>query len=247
MISTEEVENIIGTQINDLKIYQKAFIHKSAIQHDGIDGSYETLEFMGDSVLGFVVTKFLYDKYEHLQEGFLTRARTKIVCGKTLAEVSRKMGFSNWIVMDEKGMRNGWVNNPKLLEDVFEAFIGAIYLDLGMIEAKKFIIKIISNTDLIDISKLMIDDNYKDILMRFCQANKWELPEYRQLDHIETGKFRIGIIVEGRQWGTGKGSTKKEAEQAGAYFTLKRMEIEYDKKLVPSKRPNAMIKNVHRR
>jgi len=247
MIPEEIVVSILGTEINDIEIYKKAFTHKSAVQHDGAEGSYETLEFMGDSVLGFIVTKFLYDQYEHLQEGFLTRARTKIVCGKTLSEISRKLGFNNWVIMDEKGMRNGWNNNPKILEDVFEAFVGAVYLDLGMIEAKKFILSILGNQDLIDIPKLMIDDNYKDVLMRLCQSNKWELPEYKQLTHVETGKFRVGVVVEGKQWGTGKGSTKKEAEQAGAYFTLKRMEEFIGKKLVPSKRPNAMIKNVNRR
>ena len=64
---------------------------------------------------------------------------------------------------------------------------------------------------------------------------------------MDTTKFRVGVYVQGHQWGTGKGSTKKEAEQAGAYFTLKRLEEKLEKRLVPSKRPNAMIKNVHRK
>ena len=247
MISTQEVEAIIGTNIKNIDVYRKAFKHKSSVQHDGVEGSYETLEFMGDSVLGFIVTKYLFDRYENLQEGFLTRARTKIVCGKTLAEVSAKLGFHNWVQMDEKGMRNGWNNNPKILEDVFEAFVGAIYLDLGMIEAKKFVLGVLDNPDLIRLDRLMVDDNYKDILMRVCQSQKWDLPEYRQLDHVDATKFRVGVYVQGHQWGTGKGSTKKEAEQAGAYFTLKRLEEKLEKRLVPSKRPNAMIKNVHRK
>jgi len=70
MIPVEVVESLLCTEVNDIEIYKKAFTHKSAVQHDGAEGSYETLEFMGDSVLGFIVTKFLYDKYEHLQEGF---------------------------------------------------------------------------------------------------------------------------------------------------------------------------------
>jgi ribonuclease-3 len=109
-------------------LYQRAFTHKSALkEYEQFTESFETLEFIGDSVLGFVITKFLFDRHESKQEGFLTKARTKLVRGETLAKIATKLGLEKLVIMDEKGMRNGWNNNPKILEDVFEALIGAIY------------------------------------------------------------------------------------------------------------------------
>lgn len=75
----EAIEKLVGTKVNNLAIYQKAFTHKSALKRYTLSESFETLEFMGDSVLGFLVTKFLFDTYESRQEGFLTKARTKLV------------------------------------------------------------------------------------------------------------------------------------------------------------------------
>ena len=219
MISTQEVEAIIGTNIKNIDVYRKAFKHKSSVQHDGVEGSYETLEFMGDSVLGFIVTKYLFDRYENLQEGFLTRARTKIVCGKTLAEVSAKLGFHNWVEMDEKGMRNEWNKNPNILEDVFESLVGAIYMDLGLLHAKKFILNIYNNPYYVNLNCIMVDDNYKDHLMRYCQTNGLNLPDYRIISH-ENGTFYIDAYVDNTFLGRGFAKNKKLAEQnaAKAFF-----------------------------
>ena len=114
IIDRATAENLVGTKISNIDLYQKAFTHKSALKEDeGLSGSFETLEFIGDSVLGFVITKFLYDKYENRQEGFLTKARTKLVRGETLAEIASKLELYKWIRMDEKGMRNQWITIRK--------------------------------------------------------------------------------------------------------------------------------------
>lgn len=210
------LDALVGTKVKNTDLYTRAFTHKSALKrYDGLKDSYETLEFMGDSVLGFVVTKFLFDKYEKEQEGFLTKVRTKMVRGTTLAEIAGELGFEKWIIMDEKGMRNGWNTNPKILEDVFEAFVGAIYLDLGMVHAKRFILESFEKveTDL-------IDDNYKDQLMRWCQAEKIALPEYRVDGHMN-GTFMVTVIVDSQELGCGYASTKKQAEQNAAQLLLK--------------------------
>ena len=170
---------------------------------------------MGDSVLGFVVTKFLFDKYEKEQEGFLTKIRTKMVRGTTLAALARVLGFDKWILMDEKGERNGWNTNPKILEDVFEAFIGAIYLDLGMFHAKRFI-----RCSFEKVETNLVDDNYKDQLMRWCQAEKLPLPDYRVDGHMN-GTFMVTVIVNGQDSGCGYASTKRQAEQNAAQLLLK--------------------------
>ena len=137
------VENLVGTKISKIDLYQKAFRHKSVLkENENVDGSFETLEFIGDSALGFVITKFLFDRYEYKQEGFLTKARTKLVRGERLANIATKLELYKWVQMDEKGMRNEWNKNPKILEDVFEALCGAIYMDLGLLHTKQFILNI---------------------------------------------------------------------------------------------------------
>ena len=172
------IEKLVGTKINDLSLYQKAFTHKSALkQYDDLRHSYETLEFIGDSVLGFVVTKWLFDRYESQQEGFLTKARTKLVRGETLASIARKLHLGEMIIMDDKGMRNGWFTNTKILEDVFEALCGAIYMDIGLLHAKEFILRIYENPEFVDMQCLLVDDNFKDHLMRYCQTNNLPLPD----------------------------------------------------------------------
>jgi ribonuclease-3 len=92
----QDIENLVGTKIKNLSLYQRAFTHKSALkEYEQFNDSFETLEFMGDSVLGFIITKFLFDRFEKRQEGFLTKARTKLVRSETLAEIATKLGLNN--------------------------------------------------------------------------------------------------------------------------------------------------------
>ena len=216
------IEQLVGTKIKNLDLYQKAFTHKSALkEYPQFTESFETLEFIGDSVLGFVITKFLFDRYEKRQEGFLTKARTKLVRGETLAKIASILNLHSYVVMDEKGMRNNWNTNPKILEDVFEALIGAIYMDIGLIHAKEFILRIYNNPQIIDMNSIMIDDNYKDHLMRYCQVNGWVLPEYRVTSHVN-GLFYIDIFIQNIFCSRGVAKSKKQAEQNAAqmYFQV---------------------------
>jgi len=217
VMDRQKIEQLVGTKIRDVSFYQRAFTHKSALKkYQGLTGSYETLEFMGDSVLGFIITRHLFDKHEKEQEGFLTKARTKMVRGKTLCEISEQLGLQSWILMDDKGIRNNWNMNPNILEDVFEALVGAIYLDLGMVHAKKFVF---AAFDRVEIS--LTDDNYKDQLMRKCQAAKLPLPDYQVRNQYPNGTFHIEVIVDGVACGSGFASTKKQAEQNAAEIALK--------------------------
>lgn len=210
------IEKLVGTKISKIDLYQKAFTHKSALkENESLDGSFETLEFIGDSVLGFVITKFLFDKYENRQEGFLTKARTKLVRGEMLASIANKLKLYEWVVMDEKGLRNEWNKNPKILEDVFEALVGAIYMDLGLLHAKQFILGIYNNPHLVDLKCIMVDDNFKDHLMRYCQTNCLTLPEYTIVTH-QDGNFLVDVFVEGIRLGRGFAKSKKQAEQNAA-------------------------------
>lgn len=218
-LDQNEIEKIVGTKINDISFYQRAFTHKSAIHKYTLTESFETMEFMGDSVLGFVITKMLFDKYETRQEGFLTKARTKLIRGSTLAYIARHLNFDKWVLMDDKGIKNKWNKNEKVLEDVFESFIGAIYLDLGMVHAKRFILNIFQNENIINMDNLMIDDNFKDQLMRWCQARHMELPQYPIISH-NNSIFNVVVVVNGQNIGYGSSRIKKQAEQQAAYYGL---------------------------
>lgn len=215
-ISRELLNSLVGTKINTIETYQRAFTHKSALKrYSGLTGSYETLEFMGDSVLGFIVTKHLFDLHEKEREGFLTKARTKMVRGKTLCEISKVLGLDKLTIMDEKGERNGWNTNEHIMEDVFEALIGAIYIDLGMVHAKNFVLESFKK-----VKTSLVDDNYKDQLMRWCQALKYPLPDYVMTDTIN-GTFCISVSVNNFVEGFGYATTKKQAEQNAAEIVLK--------------------------
>lgn len=216
LVDKNTIETLVGTKISNLDLYERAFTHKSALKEDeSLSGSFETLEFIGDSVLGFVITKFLYDRYEDKQEGFLTKARTKLVRGETLAKIATKMELYKWIKMDEKGMRNEWNHNPKILEDAFEALIGAIYMDMGLLHAKEFILRIYNDPSFVNMESIMVDDNYKDHLMRYCQSNGLSLPVYN-VGHHENGIFYIDVFVDGVCLGRGFAKNKKQAEQNAA-------------------------------
>jgi len=208
-LDRSKIEALVGTRIGDISLYRTAFTHKSALKQFSLKNSYETLEFLGDAVLGFIVTKYLFDQYQSEQEGFLTKVRTKIVRGKTLAEVARRLDLGSMVLMDDKGMRNEWFKNEKILEDVFEAFIGAVYLDLGVIWAKSFVIRhVLSEAPNLE------DDNYKDIVMRWCQANKYSLPQYI-VQSFDKHVFNVMVKVDAA-CAFGSGKTKKDAEQEAA-------------------------------
>ena len=211
-----QIEQLVGTKIKNLSLYQRAFTHKSALkEYENLTESFETLEFMGDSVLGFIITKFLFDRYEERQEGFLTKARTKLVRSETLAAIALKLGLNTMVLMDEKGTRNGWHNNPKILEDVFEALVGAVYMDLGLLHAKEFVLRIYTDPKYINLDAIMIDDNFKDHLMRYCQIMNVPLPEYRVAGHHE-GIFYIDAYINNQFGGRGQAKSKKQAEQLAA-------------------------------
>jgi ribonuclease-3 len=215
-LSRTTLEALVGTKINELNLYRRSFTHKSALKrYSNLTGSYETLEFMGDSVLGFVITKHLFDLHEKEQEGFLTKARTKMVRGKTLCEISKVLGLDKLILMDEKGERNGWNTNEHIMEDVFEALVGAIYIDLGMIHAKRFILESFTK-----VHTSFVDDNYKDQVMRWCQALKYPLPVYEVKGQVN-GQFFIAVHINGLECGSGFATTKKQAEQNAAEIVLK--------------------------
>ena len=216
------IENVIGFSVRDLSLYTEALTHKSAIPWYQLSQSYERLEFIGDSVLGLVTTRFLFETFYAEQEGFLTRLRTKIVSGKKLCEFAREIHLQGIILMDTKALENRWNENDRILEDVFEALIGAIYLDLGLECAKRFLSRFLGK---LDFEELLTDRNYKDIVMRYCQSIPCDLPAYN-LVHQSTNWFEVELYLQDQFGGRGSGSTKKAAEQEAALDTIRNLNID---------------------
>ena len=221
LCSRVEIESLLNFRIRTLSFYQEALLHKSAVKLYNMERSNERLEFIGDSVLNLVVARYLYETYPHENEGFMTKLRTRIVSGKCLASISRNMNIQNHIRMNNKALRQSWNMNDRILEDTFEALIGAIYLDQGNFQAKVFILDKLQHY--IKIEDIMKDTNYKDILMRYTQTKGLSLPVYtiNKEDGPNHNKcFSIQVIIDNNVVGEGLAKSKKQAEQKAAFSAI---------------------------
>ena len=222
----DQIEEKVGASVVDIGLYQTAFTHKSALRDFPDRESYERLEFVGDSILNFIVTRYLYERYPKSSEGFLTRIRTKLVSGSTLAELSSKLNLQDLLIMNDRANRSGWRNNDRIKEDVFEAIIGAMYLDTGIPACRRWITKLLDKY--VEWDEILVDNNHKDMLMRACQSRNWNLPIYNVdstmgPDHQKT--FGMSVWVQGNMVGCGHDLNKKRAEQKAASEALRSLDI----------------------
>jgi ribonuclease-3 len=224
--------NINDFTLNNITFYQTAFIHKSyctmkdyeEYEYPGApclplqETSYETLEFLGDAILGSVVSSYLYKRFYEIHnqnEGFLTKLKIRIICGENLCELSKHLNFGKHIIISKHIEANcsGRINS-NILEDVFEAFIGAIYMDHGYHVAENFIIQVIEN--FVDFTeKLMIDTNYKDQISRYFQRiyDDGSRPIYKHIKSEENSVFICELYHKDKLLITGEGVSKKKSEQ----------------------------------
>lgn len=233
-VSRQEIENILGMRPKNLDYYRRALVHKSIQRNvrrsqekvlDYLTMSNERLEFLGDSVLGLIVSNYLFDKYPNRDEGFMTRTKTKLVCGRNCAKLAKVLGLGGYILMSRNVQRASGASNIKLLEDAFEAFVGAIYKDLGFKFAQAFVYRLIEQN--LDINEMLEDNNYKDILLRYCQSEGHPLPDY--VTTKEEGPpheriFTISVRIQDKDWGSGVGNSKKDAEQMAAKDALSKLD-----------------------
>lgn len=219
-VTRELVERTLGFRILRWPgEYLNALTHKSAVGLPGAGGrSFEKLEFLGDSILGFVVGRNLYDAYPDACEGQLTQLRTKLVSGQALSGIAQRMALADLVLMSPKALRQNFHTNPRILEDVFEALVAAVFLDAGMAAARSFILMAIETH--IDRDSLGRNTNYKDQLMQLMQARRLALPVYEATGGLPDAKtFVVYATVQGGR-GTGRGLTKRAAEQDAARDAL---------------------------
>jgi len=230
VVSRARVETLIGGPIRDLSLYERALTHRSVLRAHPESHlvSNERLEFLGDAALGFITAEHLHQRFPHKDEGFLTKLRSKLVNGKALAAYARAIEIGTLIIMSENMDEAGGRQSPSILADAFEAIIGAVYLDLGLEEARRFVHRTMFEG--VDLEELALEpDNYKSLLLEYAQARGWSQPRYRVTmeegpSHDRT--FTVEVLLDDRSYGNGTAPSKKRAEQIAARQALRRLEDE---------------------
>jgi ribonuclease-3 len=218
----DELENRIGYEFKNKKFLKVALTHSSyANESGGRLSSYERLEFLGDSVLGLVTSNYIFKNFPDLPEGDLTKLRASLVCEKQLCVFSNKIGISKFMKLSRGERNSGGQNRPSILADIFEAISAAIYLDSGMEEASKFILKFIVPAINNPIASNIHD--YKTDLQEIVQRNPEETIDYvlvKEIGPDHDKRFTVEARINSNAVGSGTGRSKKEAEQHAAREAL---------------------------
>lgn len=205
---------------NDISLFETAFTHTSYANENNIE-SYERLEYLGDAVLEYIVSEYLYLN-TNLKEGEMTRKRAHYVCENALYEYSIQLGLNEYLKLGHGERENGGKYRKAIVADVYESFLGAILLDQGILKAKEFV-----NITLIPYlknNKLMFFDDYKSTLQELVQTDRRSV-EYDIIS--ETGpahqkQFEAVVKIDGIVYGNGISHSKKEAEQEAAKNALEK-------------------------
>lgn len=224
----ESFEEIIGYTYQNKALMSEALTHSSYANegHKGVKNN-ERLEFLGDSVLSVVVAEFLFTHYRHQPEGELTKLRAALVCEQSLYQFALKIHLGDYIHVGKGEEHTGGRNRPSILSDAFEAVIASIYLDGGFEEAKRFVLRFIPEE--LDRTKVGTQSDYKTALQEIIQKNREEKIEYvlvKEAGPDHNKAFTVEVHLNSNVIGTGKGRSKKQAEQFAAKEALELMGYE---------------------
>lgn len=209
---------------NNIEIFREAFTHPSFSNEKNGRRNYERLEFLGDAVLQYYVSKFIFEKYPQKPEGELTTLRSKLVREESLARFARELNLGPYIYLGAGEEHNGGRDRNSVLADIFEAFMGAISQDCGI----DYVIQILQKT----IYKHVEDVNYDEItdfktkLQELIQADQRKTVTYELLSSIGPANapiFEVAVMMDDMRLGVGKGSSKKRAEQQAAKDALNKL------------------------
>lgn len=220
----------LGHQFKDPGLLREALIHRSYLNEHPEEGteSNERLEFLGDSVLGAVVARRLYDDYPHANEGWLTEVRSLLVRNETLAELAANYELGDYLVMGNGVEAQSGRSRPAILGRTFEAVIGAIYLDGGQRAAQRFILRALApQIEAIGIAGLERDP--KSVLQQACQAQWRTTPDYRTVEErgpAHEREFRVEVRLNGDVLADGEGMSKQSAEKAAAEAALRTLPVD---------------------
>ena len=220
----KSLQSKLQYHFNDPSLLELALTHSSFANEKGAHHDNERLEFLGDSVLGFITAEYLYTSMPGTPEGELTKLRSAAVCEKSLAVFARELDLGSYLRLGKGETHSGGADRPSILSDAFESVIAAIYLDGGMEAAKTFVLRYISkaqrNVDAVT--------DFKTKLQEIVQQNPDEHLSYVLAaeagpDHDKT--FTVEVYLNSNCIATGEGHSKKKAEQAAAQKALELMGV----------------------
>lgn len=226
------LEKTLKYEFRDRKLFARALTHRSALSMEE-RSDYERLEFLGDAVLGLGIAHLLIDKYPEAKEGELSKMRAALVNAQSLASIARRLNIGPFIRVGRSEASAGGQDRPSILADVFEAVLGAIYLDRGFTDAFRVVQEVFANS----LGEVQTSDP-KSELQELLHATGSEPPQYllelvEGPDHAPT--FVTVVVIDSEIAGRGRGSTKKAAQQAAAAEALA--------KLLPNEPPVKLARN----
>ncbi len=223
----ENAEKKIGYVFNNKELLRRALTHSSfANENKASSGSNERLEFLGDSVLGLIVSDYIFRLLPDVDEGQLSKFRASLVCEQSLYEISKNISLSSLVLLGRGEEMTGGRERPSVISDAFEAIIAAIYLDAGMETARKWVINLMRGA-IEDVAHGHRYNDYKTMLQEKFQKGSSGKVTYRTIgeygmDHNKT--FEVEVLVDDSPRAVGKGHNKKEAEQNAAKKVLDGMD-----------------------
>ncbi len=218
------MEKIAGYKFRDKSLFKKALTHSSYANEKNCSCN-ERLEFLGDSVLGLVVSNYLFEKLGEYNEGDLSKIRASLVCEESLAKIARKIDLGRLVRLGRGEELSGGRNRNSILSDTFEAVLAAIYLDSNFKTAEAWIMMVMED-EILEGMKGKFYHDYKTLLQERLQKESHSRVTYRTLreegpDHNK--QFVVEVLRDGVALNEGKGGTKKEAEQMAARVCLENL------------------------
>ncbi len=205
-------------------LYNTAFSHSSYANEHKAKSDYERLEFLGDAVVDLVVADYLYNNLS-VKEGEMTKERASYVCENALYEYSEDLGLNNYIKVGHGEEKEGGKYKKAIVADIFEALIGAIYVDLGYATARKVVLEII--VPYIENPDITFFSDYKSALQEYVQTTQKSLSYnlVKEEGPAHDRSFTVEVIIDDIVYGTGTASSKKEAEQEAAKKALTKLAV----------------------
>lgn len=219
----ESLEAKLGYTFRDRKLLENALTHSSyANENHSPGGSNERLEFLGDSILGMVTADFLYREHPDLPEGDLTRTRAALVREESLVEVADRLELGAYLRLGKGEDLGGGRDRPSIRADAVEAVLAAVFLDGGLVEARKIIQRFILDKE----AEKAANQDYKTALQEQVQRESGQVLTYHLVgesgpDHAKT--FTVAVDLNGKTVGQGQGRSKKEAEQMAAKAAMEKL------------------------
>jgi len=222
----------LGITMNQYELLNLALTHTS-FAHETVHYPHnehnERLEFLGDSVLGLIVSTYMFEHFPQFDEGKLTKLRAQVVCEASLYQCAKHIGLGAYLRMGNGELASGGNKRPSILADAFEAVLGAYYLDQGFAAAQKYLLGLLEEEINAVCNGLVMLGDYKSMLQERLQHNAIYEISYEMLDFEGPEHNRIftsGVFVNGVEYGRGKGRTKKESEQQAAREALLKLKNE---------------------